>query len=91
MPARPKKTPKPKFNVALVIAVVVAAVGIVALLLVDYGPWNQPVVQAPTVAPHTETAAAAKAAGATVAPTDPKPAIEPTAPGPKPAQPAVPK
>ena len=86
-----EKLPKPKISVALGVAIAVAVGGIVALLLVDHGPWNRPVVQAPALVPYTDTAAAAKAVGATVAPTDPKPAIEPTAPGPKPAQPAAPR
>ena len=77
-------------SVPLAVALAVSVGGIVALLVVDHGPWNRPVVESPLVVPYSNTAAAAKAVGATVTPTDPKPAIEPAAPGPKPAQPAAP-
>jgi hypothetical protein len=85
-----ENAPKRKMNTALAIAIAVAVGGVVALLLVHHGPWNRPVVASPAVVRNTDTAAAAKAAGAIITPTDPKPAIEPTATGPKPAQPAVP-
>jgi hypothetical protein len=86
----PKKTPFRRSYVPIAIAGAVAVLGLLALLLVDHGPWNRPAVKSPEVIPYTDTAAAAKAAGATVAPTDPKPAIEPVPPGPRPAQPAAP-
>jgi hypothetical protein len=70
-------------------AMIVAAVGLISLLLVDHGPWNRPhAVGSETV--YTTTAAAAHAVGARVIPTTPKPPLEPVAPGPKPAQPANP-
>ena len=72
------------------IAVVVAFVGLVALLVVNHGPWNKPVVKPPTTVPQGNTAAAAREVGATVTPTDPKSALEPVAPGPKPVNPAIP-
>jgi hypothetical protein len=68
---------------------VVAAVGLLSLLLVDHGPWNRPHALA-TETVYATTAAAAHAVGATVTPTAPKPRLEPVAPGPKPAQPANP-
>lgn len=71
----------------LAVAMAVAVLGILAMLLVDHGPWNKPHLRTAQVNYGT-TSAAAQAAGATVTPTTPKPAIEPEAPGPKPAQPA---
>ncbi len=73
----------------LVIAMVVAAFGVLGMLLVDHGPWNKPHLQTAEVH-YPSTKAAANAVGATVTPTTAKPAIEPDAPGPKPAQPANP-
>ena len=73
----------------VVVALVVAAFGIVGILLVDHGPWNKPHLQTAQVNYGT-TSAAAQAVGATVTPTAPKPAIEPDAPGPKPVAPANP-
>jgi hypothetical protein len=66
----------------------VAVFGALAMLVVDHGPWSRPNVQTAEVANHKTTGAAARAAGATVMPTPPKPELEPIAPGPKPAQPA---
>ena len=68
-------------------ALVVAAVGVLALLIVDHGPWNKPHLRTALINYGTTTAAA-QAAGAKVTPTVAKPAIEPVPPGPKPAQPA---
>jgi hypothetical protein len=48
------------------------------LLFVNPGLLKWSVVRSPEVVPSAGTAAAAKAAGATVTPTDPKLAIEPT-------------
>ena len=73
----------------LVIAMAVAAAGVLGMLLVDHGPWNKPHLQTAGVH-YPSTKAAANAVGATVTPTEPKPAIEPDAPGPKPAQPLNP-
>jgi hypothetical protein len=70
-------------------ALAVAVFGLLSMLIVDHGPWNRPHVQ--TAESHyATTSAAARAAGATVTPTMPKPALEPVAPGPKPVQPANP-
>lgn len=71
------------------VALAVAVFGISGILLVDHGPWNKPHLQTAQVNYGT-TSAAARAVGATVTPTAPKPVIEPAAPGPKPAQPANP-
>jgi hypothetical protein len=73
----------------LLFALAVAVFGLLSMLIVDHGPWNRPHVQ--TAESHyATTSAAARAAGATVTPTMPKPALEPIAPGPKPVQPANP-
>jgi hypothetical protein len=72
-------------------AVAVAAFGLLSLVIVNHGPWNRPQVQSPEIARSKTTGEAAQAAGAEVTPTDPKLALEPTPPGPKPAQPANPE
>ncbi len=74
----------------VVVAIAVAGFGVLAMLIVDHGPWSRPEVQTAEVANYKTTGEAARAAGATVTPTAPKPALEPIAPGPKPAQPANP-
>ena len=65
-----------KSFVPVAIAGVVAVMGLVALLVVNHGPWNKPVVKPPTTVPQGDTAAAAREVGATVTPTNPKPALE---------------
>jgi hypothetical protein len=72
-----------------IIALAVAVSGVLAMLVVDHGSWNRPHLQTSEVG-YPTTEAAAKAVGAKVTPTPPAPAIEPQAPGPKPAQPANP-
>jgi hypothetical protein len=72
------------------VAAGVAIVGVLAMLLVDHGPWNRPQVQPAQVANYQTTGDAAHAVGAQVTPTEHKADIEPTPPGPKPAQPADP-
>jgi hypothetical protein len=72
----------------VVIAVAVAVCGLLAMLIVDHGPWSRPHIQTAETANHTTTGAAAQAVGATITPTEPKPQLEPVAPGPKRAQPA---
>ena len=74
----------------VVVALAIAIFGVLAMLTVDHGPWSHPNVQAAEVANHTTTGEAARAAGAVVVPTEPRPALEPEPPGPKPAQPASP-
>jgi hypothetical protein len=71
-------------------AIAVAALGLLGILFVDHGPANRPQVQTAEAANYKTTGAAAHAVGAEVTPTAPKQDIEPTAPGPKPAQPASP-
>jgi hypothetical protein len=74
----------------VMIAIAVAVFGMLAMLIVDHGAWTRPRVQTAEVANYKTTADAARAVGATVTPTAPKPEVEPTAPGPKPAEPASP-
>ena len=74
----------------VMVAFAIAIFGMLAMLVVDHGPWSRPNVQTAEVANHRTTGEAARAAGAAITPTAPKPALEPEAPGPKPAQPANP-
>jgi hypothetical protein len=71
-------------------AVAVAAFGLLSLVIVNHGPWNRPKIQGPEIARSATTGEAAQAAGAKVTATDPKLALEPEAPGPKPTQPPNP-
>ena len=71
----------------VVVALAVAIFGLLAMLIVDHGAWSLPKVQTSEVTNFGTTGTAARAAGAKVTPTAPKPAIEPEMPGPKPVQP----
>jgi hypothetical protein len=82
-----RELPMRRIHAPLAAAMAVAVFGIVAMLLVDHGPWNKPHLRTALINYGTTTAAA-QAAGARVTPTVAKPAIEPEPPGPKPAQPA---
>ncbi|WJR76518.1 hypothetical protein [Bradyrhizobium sp. NP1] len=73
------------------IALAVAMLGLLAMLLVDHGPWSRPHVQTVAVANYRTTGEAARAVGAAVTPTEPKSPVEPVAPGPKPVEPASPE
>jgi len=68
------------------IALAIAIFGVLAMLIVDHGPWSRAHVQAAQLASHQTTGEAARSAGAAVEPTAP----EPKPPGPKPVQPANP-
>jgi hypothetical protein len=85
-----KNQPKRSGLHPVIVALAVAIFGLLAMLIVDHGPWSRPEAQAAGVANYRTTGAAARAAGAQVVPTAPKPEIEPVVPGPKPAQPANP-
>jgi hypothetical protein len=74
----------------LLIAIALAVFGGGALLIVDHALWDRP-VSSPLAVRYESTADAAKGAGATVTPTTPKSALEPAAPGPKRALPAIPE
>ena len=73
-----------------VIAIAVAVFGVLAMLIVDHGPWTRPKVQTAEVASHKTTDEAARAVGAKVTSTAPKSELEPIVPGPKPVEPANP-
>ena len=68
-----------KLQRPVVVALAVAIFGVLAMLVVDHGPWSRPHLQTANVAAYKTTGEAARAAGATVMP-----------PAPKPAQPANP-
>jgi hypothetical protein len=70
----------------VVVAAAVAVVGMLAMVVVDHGPWSRPHTETAEVANHRSTGEAARAAGATVTPTASKSEVEPVAPGPKRAQ-----
>ncbi|MGF6306619.1 hypothetical protein ABIB82_000766 [Bradyrhizobium sp. i1.8.4] len=74
----------------LLVAAVVAILGVLGMLIVDHGPWNKPKVQPAASANYSTTGEAARAAGAKVMPTEPKRPMEPAPAGPEPAQPASP-
>jgi hypothetical protein len=84
------KRGKNDFGSPFWIASAVATFGVLGILIVDHGPWNKPKVQTADVHSYTTTGDAARAVGATVAPTEPKSHVEPVAPGPQPVQPANP-
>jgi hypothetical protein len=58
----------------VVAALAVAIFGTLAMLVVDHGPWSRPKVQTAEVASHQTTG---EAAGAAVAPTVPRQALQP--------------
>src|SRR5229473_5855904 len=80
---------KRRIGSPVVFALAVAVFGVLAMLIVDHGPWSKPHLQTAEMVDYPTTSAAAKAAGATVTPTAPRTQLEPIAPGPKPAQPAI--
>ena len=74
----------------LVVTSAVAAFGVLAMLVVDHGPWNKPKMKPTDMAIYSTTGEAARAAGATITPTEPRPAIEPLPAGPTPVNPVNP-
>ena len=72
------------------VALAVAIFGILAMLIVDHGPWNRPDVQTAEVANSSRTGESARSAGAAIEETEPRVVREPETPGPKPVQPAIP-
>src|SRR3569832_1064665 len=61
------------------VAVAIAIFGILAMLVVDHGPWSRPHPQNPRFANYQTTGEAAHAVGAHVTPTLPKSARAATA------------
>ena len=74
----------------LVVTSAVAAFGVLAMLVVDHGPWNKPKMRPTEMATYSTTGEAARAAGATITPTEPQLAAEPLPAGPKPVNPVNP-
>jgi hypothetical protein len=66
-----KDTSKRTLSGPVVVALVVAIFGVLAMLIVDHGPWSRPHVQTGEVANYKTTGAVARAAGAAVTPTEP--------------------
>jgi len=75
---------------AVIVTAAVAVVSVASLTLLVRDRWHPPEIKPAEAASRSPTGDAARAAGATILPTDPKLAIEPVAPGPKRAQPANP-
>ena len=73
------------------VALAVAVFGILAMLVVDHGPWARPHPQPAHLAYFKTTGEAARAAGADVVPTAPKSELEPDPLGPKRAEPPNPE
>jgi phosphotransferase system glucose/maltose/N-acetylglucosamine-specific IIC component len=73
-------------RVPIMVSIIVAVFGVLAMLVVDHGPWSIPHLKTAMVN-YGNTHAAAKAAGAIITPTVPRSPIEPEAAGPKRAQP----
>jgi len=71
------------------VVLAVAIFGILAMLVVDHGPWSRPHVQTAEIANHQTTGETARAAGADVAPSEPK-RLEPELPLPRQAEPPNP-
>jgi hypothetical protein len=68
----------------LVVTSAVAAFGVLAVLVVDHGPWNKPKMKPTEMATYSTTGEAARAAGVTITPTVPQLATEPSPAGPSP-------
>ena len=73
-----------------IFALAVAVLGVLAMLIVDHGPWTRPKLQTAEIATYKTTGEAAHAVGAEVRPTEPKTPIEPAPVAPEPEQPANP-
>jgi hypothetical protein len=73
------------------VALGVAVFGMLAMLVVDHGPWARPHAQDARIATYQTTGEAAHAVGANVAPTAAKSELEPDPLGPKPADPPNPE
>jgi Flp pilus assembly protein CpaB len=73
---------------AISLAIALICAGALALLVRDR--WNRPEIKTAAEARYTTTGQVARSVGARISQTDPKLAVEPAPPGPKPAQPANP-
>jgi hypothetical protein len=75
----------------LLVAIAIAVLGVLGMLIVDHGPGNKPKVQTAAMAHYGTTGEAARAAGASVMPSEPNRRLEPDPAGPKPVHPANPE
>jgi len=73
-------------TISLVIAIICAII----LTVIIHDRWHEHELKSAAQAEHATTNSAANKAGAKLPPTDPKLSIEPTPPGPAPAQPSNP-
>jgi hypothetical protein len=71
-------------RIPVLVTLAVVVFGVVAMLVVDHGPWSGPKVRTAEV--HTTTTGSARAAGAMVTPTMRQSDLEPVAPGPRPVE-----
>jgi hypothetical protein len=74
-----------------VISLTIALVCAAALVTQVRDRWHSPEIKTAAEAQHTTTGEAARQAGARISQSEPKPPVEPTPAGPKPAQPANPE
>ena len=73
------------------VALAIAILGILAMLIVDHGPWARPHLHTAQLARHYQTTEqSAQSAGAAVAPTKPHDEVEPDPSLPKQVEPANP-
>jgi hypothetical protein len=72
------------------LSLAIAFVCAVVLVMQVRDRWNTPEVKTAAEAQTTTTGQAARAAGARISQSEPKPPVEPDPAGPKPAQPAHP-
>ena len=72
------------------ISLAIALACIVVLTMQVRDRWNSPEVKTAAEAQTTTTGQAARAAGARISQSEPRPPVEPDPAGPKPAQPANP-
>ncbi len=74
------------------VALAIAVFGILAMLVVDHGPWARPHFRTAQLATHHQTTEqSAQSAGAVVAPTKPRDQVEPDPSLPKQVEPPNPK
>jgi hypothetical protein len=78
-----------RFGFAL-LSLAVAFICVTVLIMQVRDRWHSPAVKTAAEARQTTTGQAARAAGARISQSEPKPAVEPDPAGPKPAQPAHP-
>jgi hypothetical protein len=88
---RLKRTESRRGGIPLVVAIIIAVLGVLSLLIVDHGPWNKPKMQPAAFAHYSTTGEATRAAGAQIVATEPRLQVEPDPAGPKPVYPVNPE